>query len=260
MPYRRLPNTDAARMRALCAAHEMGGRLHPTELAYSQELYTELTLFINSFALAMDEYRTAYDRQSESSAGYQRLTRMAKLYISHFIQVMNMAILRGELKEEVREFYGFARDQGTVPGMTSDEEVELWGKRIIDGEFQRTSRGASPMQNPSVAMLRIHYDQFIDALNRQRILQQNTSRALSALSELRPRADILIKNIWDEVEVHFGELIAPDARERCREYGLVYVYRKNELLGEEGDGQGGGLLSADARRVAQSFRKKSSGE
>ena len=42
MPYRRLPNTDKARLRALNTALKLGDTLLPNELAYSQAIYAKI--------------------------------------------------------------------------------------------------------------------------------------------------------------------------------------------------------------------------
>jgi len=51
------------------------------------------------------------------------------------------------------------------------------------------------------------------------------------LEELRKRADEIILDIWNEVEDKFKDLPDDERRERAAEYGLVYVYRKNEIKG-----------------------------
>jgi len=48
------------------------------------------------------------------------------------------------------------------------------------------------------------------------------------LSELRPQADNLIASTWNEVENSFKDLPDQMKRERAEDYGLVYIFRKNE--------------------------------
>jgi len=48
MPYRRLPNTDSARIKALKAAYKKGKELPPFKLAFSQSTFVKVELFINS--------------------------------------------------------------------------------------------------------------------------------------------------------------------------------------------------------------------
>ena len=228
MPYRRLPNTDQARLRAMKAAYKMGHELHPTELAFTQSTYTKLELFINSFTQAIYQYREAYNRQAENSLVYQPIAQKARLYVSHFIQVVNMAIQRGELKPTVRKYYELPVDETKLPSLASDQEVIEWGQRIINGEFCRTSEGKPPIMNPTIALVKVHYEKFVDTYTRHRVLQQNTSRTHATLEELRDTADAIILAIWDEVEAYFKGLAPVEAREKASQYGVVYVFRKTE--------------------------------
>ncbi|MFO8022750.1 MAG: hypothetical protein R6U65_09815, partial [Perlabentimonas sp.] len=111
MPYRRLPNTDSARLRALKAAAKKGKELPPFKMAFSQSTFTKVELFINGYEKAMANYKSAYNKQVERNKGYQTASKKARIYLSHFIQVLNMAITRGELPEKVRTLYGMDIDE-----------------------------------------------------------------------------------------------------------------------------------------------------
>jgi len=87
------------------------------------------------------------------------------------------------------------------------------------------------MTNPTIAVVKVRYENFVDAYNHQRILQQNTNRAQTDLEILRTRADELILSIWNEVEDYYKDLSDDERREKAKDYGLVYVYRKNEIQG-----------------------------
>ena len=54
---------------------------------------------------------------------------------------------------------------------------------------------------------------------------------LNELDALRNKADEIILSIWNEVEASFKDLQDDLKREKSTDYGLVYVYRKNELKG-----------------------------
>ena len=54
--------------------------------------------------------------------------RKARLYLTHFIRVMNMAIFRGDLPAESRAFYGLATNESTVPSLNTENELISWGK------------------------------------------------------------------------------------------------------------------------------------
>ena len=55
MPYRRLPNTDAARHKALTRAFEIGKELPPFKLAFSQSTFQRVQSFLPMFEKAMYE-------------------------------------------------------------------------------------------------------------------------------------------------------------------------------------------------------------
>lgn len=231
MPYRRLPNTDSARLRALKAACNMGKKTPPQGLAFSQATFSKVELFINSFEKAIAHYKAAYDTQVERSKDYQQMLKKAKLYLSHFIQVVNMAIARGELQPTVREFYGMDIDESKLPTLNTEKELIEWGKKIIDGEMARMRKGMTPITNPTIAVVKVRYDQFLEAYNYQKVLQHNTQRMLNELNVLREKADEIILDIWNEVEEHYKDLPDEERRVKAGAYGLVYVYRKNEIKG-----------------------------
>ncbi len=104
MPYRRLPNTDLARLRALRIAYEKGKELPPFNLAFSQATFQKVLSNIHSFEKIVQESRQAFNIQVEKSREYGKLLKKAKLYISHFIQVVNMAMARGDLSPADRDY------------------------------------------------------------------------------------------------------------------------------------------------------------
>lgn len=229
MPYRRLPNTDSSRLKALKNALEKGKKLTPMDLAYKQGTFQRVRSFLPKWENAITEHKTTYDIQIKNNKEYLKKIKKARLYISHFIQVVNMAILRGEMQESVREYYGIEIDNSRLPSLATESDVVEWGKKIIEGESKRKMNGNTPVTNPTIAVVRVHYDNFIEAYKFQKMLQKNHTRALSNLADLRTEADDIILNIWNEVEITYGNLPDDVKREKAQKYGLVYVYRKNEI-------------------------------
>ena len=102
MPYRRLPNTDKSRLKAL------------STLLENNELYTVRDRFIDWKDI--NKAKTAYDKlltlvnqyeidkkaQSRGKGRIDKLQRNAVLYMSHFMQVLRMSIERGEILLSVR--------------------------------------------------------------------------------------------------------------------------------------------------------------
>lgn len=229
MPYRRLPNTDSARIRALRTALLIGNETPPHKLAFSQKSLMKLQKFLPEFENAIKLQRQYFTSQARKVKNYWEIVRKARIYISHFIRVMNMAIYRGELPSEIRAYYGLPTNELNVPSLNTENEIVSWGKRIIDGETLRIKKGGTPITNPTIAVVKVRYEQFIDALNAKKTLNEKASLLSEKNNELRKEADELIQNIWNEVEKYYSTLPAGMRREKCEEYGIIYYLRKGEL-------------------------------
>lgn len=229
MPYRRLPNTDSSRLKALKSAYHKGKELPPFELAFKQGTFQRVQSFLPKWEKSMQEYKNSYDIQIQKNKEYVKKLKKAKLYISHFIQVLNLAISRGELQPSVRAYFDIDIDNKKIPNLTSEADVIDLGKKLIEGERKRKMEGHNPVTNPTIAVVKVNYDNFIESYKFQKTLQKNQARALNHLSELRKEADDIIVNVWNEVEQTFNELPEDLKREKAQDYGLVYVFRKNEI-------------------------------
>jgi hypothetical protein len=210
-------------------ALEKGRDVPPVQMAYSPKIIVRLQKFLPQFENMILLQRQAYTLQFEKSKEYSEILRKSRLYLSHFVKVMNMAIFRGELPSETRSFYGLATNEPTGPSLNTENELISWGKRIIEGEESRIRKGGSPITNPTIAVVKVWYQTFLDAWNRQKTLTKRTHDYIEKNNELRKEADELILQIWNEIEITHSSL-PEDKRQAANEnYGIVYFYRKSEL-------------------------------
>lgn len=229
MPYRRLPNTDTARIRAMKTALEKG-KEHPTHLiAFSSKMLLHLQRFLPVFENSIHLQRQSMNAQNNKSKDYAEIVRKARIYLTHFIRVMNMAVFRGELPAETRAFYGIAANDSTVPSLNTENELVSWGRRIIEGEEFRIKKGGSPITNPTIAVVKVRFGKFIDALNNNKTQNKRTLDYSQKNAELRKEADEIILSIWNDVENKYSSLNDAEKRKSCEDYGLVYFFRKGEI-------------------------------
>jgi len=165
MPYRRLPNTDAARIRAMRTALEKGNELPPHKMAFSSKTLIKLQKFLPQFEHGIDLQKQSISSQNIKSRNFNEIERKARVYLTHFIRVMNMAIYRGDLPVETRAYFGLTTDEATVPSFSTDNELLSWGRRIIEGEEFRIKKGGSPITNPTIAVVKVRFEKFLDALD-----------------------------------------------------------------------------------------------
>lgn len=230
MPYRRLPNTDSARLRAMKIALEKGKEIPPNKMAYSSKTVVRLQRFLPLFEHSVQLHRQAVASQNKKSKDYNEVEKKARIYLTHFIKVMNMAVYRGDLSVETRAYYGLATNQSTVPSLNTENELISWGRRIIEGEEFRIRKGASQITNPTIAVVKVRFEKFIEAYNNHKSLAKKTFDYSERATDMRKEADEIILQVWNEVEATHYSLPEDVRKKGCKEYGLIYFYRKNELL------------------------------
>lgn len=228
MPYRRLPNTDTARLKAMKSALEKAKNLPPQMLAFCPKSTIRLAKIQPLFEHNIRLFRHSLLQQGKSNQEYSDLLKKARLYLTHFIRVMNMAIFRGELTAETRTYYGIAKDDASVPPLSTENELVSWGRRVIEGEEFRVRKGGNPVTNPSIAVVKVRFETFLEAFSSRKNLEKKSIESLEKNVDLRREADEIILQIWNEVEnTHRNH---PE-RERMRlneDYGIKYFYRKSE--------------------------------
>lgn len=227
MPYRRLPNTDNARIRSLrMAIEKLKTSDNPELIRYDVQT---LEIMLRNFENAQIMYRQSLSKQVAENQKFQKLVKNARLYISHFIQVLNLAIIRNEIKKEIKSHYGLTEDSYSVPDLMSNEAILTWGENILKGESIRVQQlGGTPIYNPTIARVNVAFSQFKEAYFNQKTYQNITIRQLDNLSQQRNSIDSILCTLWNEIESAFSYLNTQERIKCCKEYGIVYYLRKSE--------------------------------
>jgi len=230
MPYRRLPNTDKARIRSLETAIAKMRNSDYYAPVLSPELLSKAEKKLIQFREAVDRYVKSLETQVSYSKSepYQTRLKNARMYVSHFLTVFNMCIKRGEMKAADRDYYSIPQDSGELPDMSSDIAVIRCCENTINGERTRIAKGGIPIYNPTIAKVAVHYDLFKELYDKQCELRQLTDEALMVVSLMRPQVDDVILDVWNSIENYFSDLTGEKKLKVCREYGLIYYYRTSE--------------------------------
>ena len=230
MPYRRLPNTDAARIKALKRAIEKAEKTDFKELQITTKTLKESNTALNQFENLCSRYRRMHDIQVKANKTFQGKIKNARMYISHFVQVLYMSVVRSEIKESQLEYYGLQNANMVLPDLTTNDLILEWGKRIIDGENERISKGGVPIYNPSIAKVNVMFSIFKEGYQTQKLHQKSTLRVMDEVATYREKVDKVIFDIWEEVEKNSLEIPSEKRLDRNKEYGVVYYYRKGEIV------------------------------
>ncbi|HQL46430.1 MAG TPA: hypothetical protein PLI85_07480 [Bacteroidales bacterium] len=206
----------------------MSKEIPPFRLAFSMKTLVKIQGFLPLFENSISHQRQMLVNQNEKAKSNQETARKARLYLTHFLRVMNMAVTRGELPPETRTFYGIASDDSTLPSLATENELVAWGKRIIDGEEYRIRKGYSPVTNPTIAVVKVRYEKFLETRSHCKTVNRRASDCVNKTAGMRQEADELITLLWNEIEASFSSLPEEEKRANAEKYGLVYVFRKHE--------------------------------
>lgn len=230
MPYRRLPKTDQARLRALQQAVRQAGEVAFNQQAINYKTLTEAQRLLMQFENQVAQYHANVDTKVSDNKQYRHKVRNARMYISHFIQVLNLAAIRGEIKKGQKELYHLPPNSHTLPDLSTEELLLQWGKNIIEGEQARVSQGGFPIYNPAINKVQVHYDIFREHYNTHVVHKKTHSRVYENIETMRKQIDALILEIWDQIEVFYKDELPYAKLTKCQAYGMIYYYRTGESV------------------------------
>lgn len=227
MPYRRLPNTDQARIRALKMAVDscVQGGVYTNTLKHNT--YAMAKNYLEKFAREVSAYKKCVSEQSSKRGNtkYEAAFKNARMYVTHFLQVFSMAVMRGEIARAKRAYYGLSPEDDSLPTITLEGSVLEWSRKIVDGERKRQAEGGVPIYNPTMGRVSVACDLFRDMYERQQRLQQSTAEALQRVAAMRAECDEIILTVWQEIETAFATLEGEERLKKCAQYGIIYYTR-----------------------------------
>jgi len=220
---RQLPKSDETRNIALSSAKTKKDNTAAAGIALTPATITRMDAMQPQFYGLMQARANAQQTQSDSTTAKESAQARARMYVSHFIQAFNMGVDRGMFQASHRAFYQLDVNDGSVPDLSTEPLLTLWGQRLIDGDAVRIAAGGAPMAMPTIAEVTAEYNTFKNA----NIAQSTAKDALDAAQEnvehQRVEADKIILKIWDEVETFFNEEPITSKRRKAREWGVMYI-------------------------------------
>ena len=232
MPYRRLPNTDAARLAAL----ETIADIKQSEFkdpVLSAELLNKAEAQFIVFRHQQDLYRQAVDRWQDNNLKYRDIIVNLTRNITDFVKAYYTALETGEIGEESRRYYNITDYE--IPDLSCEVQILDWAKRLVEGERRRIFEGGIPITNPTISNLSIYYDRLEDLNFSQNTSKNTIDYTREKLIKERQKTDDLIRDLWNTIEAAFEHLSFDERIEECRKYGVVYYDRPSERTARTND-------------------------
>ena len=229
MPFRRLPDTDATRTQALTAASQKNATVAPADSLISAGTAASLATFLPQWEKETADRSNALAAQTASTAVLDGIGARLRMTVSHFFQVYQLAIARGVFSPSGRASYELSVNEETVPALTTEADLLLWADRIVKGEARRLANLAEPaMAMPAASEVENLLLSYQTELASQTTAKDALDGEQQDITNLRPVADRIIRDIWDEVEFALRRLDPPSLRRRAREWGVFYALRPGE--------------------------------
>lgn len=238
MPYRRLPNSTPAVLRTLIKARDFyantpaGG-----DFAIGADIFAQLdatvpTNLLNRWMKELGEIDHAQALQSPLTSATSQAAAKLTMIVSHFHQVFDFAVTRGDYAAGDRAYFGRPVGGDTLPPMSSYAELEAAAQAIVDGETDRSdAQGIEyvAMSNPSAAQVGAALTDFREVHDASEQAQVRTNREQEEAMALYPEVHALAVDICETVEFHYRkDPLASSRRAKSRPWGVVYIYGENE--------------------------------
>ena len=223
MPTRRLPRTDDDRSRALTTCANKVNTTPTANWLITPAQNATLQGQLSAWRNTRNAAATALSTQTTATATVNtRFTACARC-ISHFIQVLNLAIERGILLPGVRALYQLPVSHAAVPPINTVADAQLWQMNLENGEAARIAAGGTALAWPAIGEITASANLLTTAENSQSnakgtydILQEN-------IAALRPAVDALILDLWDTIEYNLRHDAPSSLRRKAREWGVIYI-------------------------------------
>lgn len=219
MAYRRLPNTDKARLAAIMKLAD----LLFDEVSLLKDHQTAIIEFKRSFGELISQREQLVSRRTVLNEDKKGLMKILKLYVSHFFQVFNFAIERGDIPKECREFFKLESNAGVIPSLSKEINIIKWANNIVVGEQKRIDSGVEAISHPSytrISNLKQATERVLFELKQIKEAYQNCD---VEIEKQRNEIDAFIKQVWNEIETQFINEPAIVKRKKAAQYGVVYV-------------------------------------
>ncbi|MDR1436668.1 MAG: hypothetical protein LBI65_00980 [Candidatus Symbiothrix sp.] len=230
MSLKKLPDTDDERIEVLQAIINQEELNGPDDSVLTARELHELRNFMLIFEGSGFCFKQSLEDENRAGKSHGGLFKNVQLYISHFIQVLHLAVIRNEVKAENLLLYGLEENGLAVPDLSTEEAILDWGERLIKGETERIYRGGIPIYNPAIAKVKVHYDLFKDSLHSIKIYRKNILRNEEGITSAREKADSIIEDTWTRVENKYRAFPSEDRNRMYRKYKVSLQYSKGIQL------------------------------
>jgi len=233
MPHRELPNSNPTATFCLTTMRDKYVyTTNPAQRAIDATLFAQLDPAIpgnlaNRYFQAGVDLGIAVSARTALTGPLSASADRLKMLVSHFHQVLDMGIVRGDFQPNARTYYGRDFNATSIPDLSNQSLVNAAAAQIAPGEIRRqTAEGASfiAMTLPNASDIEGTLADFAAdsglAGEADDLVNEKQEAQSALLGDVLP----LCKDLCDAVE-YFNRHDADPAsfRAKCSEWGVSYI-------------------------------------
>ena len=226
---RKLPEANIVCKRTLNKLEDKHNTVEPEDSAISEKTAASLLTTNAAFNAAMAGTIAAEKSRSIAKEAVDTDRVLLHNNITVFFGSLNGAILLKLIPNAARAYYGLDTGNKNLPDINTDEKMTEWANRIVTGDAERVADGGFVINVPSKTSFIAAFAKNKASLNALTIAVSAVSKAQTAVNDLRPAVDKLIKHAWNEVENNFSDLLAPALRAASRPWSVRYASNGDPL-------------------------------
>ncbi|MDA3910314.1 MAG: hypothetical protein PF448_03010 [Bacteroidales bacterium] len=224
MPRRILPNTDKLRYQTLKQCIDKLADINPQSRFLSEDQYHSMLSVMSRF-----EQIFLAREKLKADPEYLAIQKKAGLFLKHYLMVMQMAALRGEMPEKNLMYYGLKNAHSPLPAFNTGKQIIELGSEIFEADAKRIANGGKYITMPGIAVVKIWYDKFVDAYQNHRVQVEKYKNNQEFVQKLRNEVTRCIIEFWNSLEYEYNHLEPESFRQLAMEYGLQYSLSSNEI-------------------------------
>lgn len=227
MSRRILPNTDKLRYQTLKQCIDRLADIDAKERFLSEDQYNNMLSVMSRF-----EQIFLSREKLKADPEYLALQEKAGMFLKHYLMVMQMAAMRGEMPEKNLMYYGLKNAHSPLPAFNTGKQIIELGAEIFEADAKRIANGGKYITMPSIAVVKVWYEKFVDAYQNHRVQIEKYKNNQEFVKKLRGEVTRCIIDFWNYLEYEYNHLDAEAFRHLAKEYGLHYSLSSNEIAHE----------------------------
>ena len=202
---------------------QRAGSLDPATFPVKPANWTGFVAFETLWNTEYAQFKQADSAKQEATAQVITATNELFMYCSHYLQVLFLAIKRGEIPASVLALYGLpVSNEPKLPDMDSEAKLLQVASNIISGDAARVAAGGVAMSNPAVAQVEAKLLAYNNLQNTQSITKETFRKEQTDVASIFLQGVEVMRKLYVDIEYNYSDQSHEYINDILREWGMEF--------------------------------------